>query len=96
LANKPFALIGVNTNGYTPAKLKDVVGNQKLNWRSFADRGEGDKDGESGPLCSKWNLQGTPTIYLLDASGVIRHRWIGSPGEKTLDAAIKRLLQDSP
>ena len=41
MESKPFALIGVNTNGYAVEKLKEVMDKEKLNWRSFAEkRGE--------------------------------------------------------
>jgi hypothetical protein len=92
LDDKPFALIGINTNGYKADKLKSVMDKEKLNWRSFADQAE---DGGLGPICGKWNLQGTPTLFVLDAKGVIRYRWLGSPGEKTIDEAIEKLIKEA-
>jgi hypothetical protein len=63
---------------------------EKLNWRSYSDpRGE---EG-FGPIASRWNLVGTPTLYLLDHKGVIRYKWLGSPGEEAIDAALEKLLQ---
>ncbi len=92
LADKPFALIGVNTNGYDPAKLKKVMDQEKLNWRSFVDARD---KGGMGSITSKWNLVGTPTLYVLDHKGVIRHKWLGSPGEKVIDAAIDKLVKEA-
>jgi hypothetical protein len=65
---------------------------EKLNWRSFADHG-----GKGGlrPICSNWNLQGTPTIYVLDHKGVIRYRWLGSPGGKKIEEAIETLIKEA-
>jgi hypothetical protein len=65
---------------------------EKLNWRSFADHGG--KDG-TGPICTQWNLVGTPTVYILDHKGVIRYKWLGSPGEKVIDSAIDRLIKEA-
>ena len=65
---------------------------EKLNWRSFADHSEG---GDMGPICNQWNLVGTPTLYLLDAKGVIRHKWLGGPGEKAIDEAIEKLIKEA-
>lgn len=65
---------------------------EKLNWRSFADHGS---TPGLGPICGTWNLVGTPTLFVLDANGVIRHRWIGSPGEKKIDEAINRLIVEA-
>jgi hypothetical protein len=90
LADKPFALIGVNVNGYKPDKLKDVMDKEKLNWRSFADPG-----GFTSGISSKWNLQGTPTVYILDHKGVIRHKWLGGPGDKTIDEALEKLIKEA-
>ena len=92
LADKPFALIGVNTNSYDPKKLKDVMDKEKLNWRSFADHGG--KGGGTRPICTQFKLVGTPTLYLLDHKGVIRFKWLGSPGGKKIDEAIDKLIQE--
>ena len=85
LEGRPFALIGVNVNPYGPKELKEVMDKEKLNWRSFA-RGDA--------ITAKWNLRGTPTLYVLDHKGVIRHKWMGSPGETVLDAALEELIKD--
>jgi hypothetical protein len=93
MENKPFALIGVNTNGYTVQKLKEVMDKEKLNWRSFAEKRDGD-DG-MGKITSTFNLQGTPTLFLMDHKGVIRYRWLGSPGEAKIDEAIHALIKEA-
>lgn len=58
---------------------------ENLNWRSTSDR---------GAIAPKWNSPGTPVYYILDPAGVIRNKWVGSPGEKAIDAAIEKLIQD--
>ena len=82
-------MIGVNVNGYDSKKLKAVMGKEKLTWRSFAD---------DGSIVGTWNLPGTPTFYVIDHQGVIRHKWVGSPsdyklgglpGERAIDAASR-------
>jgi hypothetical protein len=47
----------------------------------------------AGPIATKWNLSATPSFYLIDHKGVIRHKWAGPPGENILDAAIDKLIQ---
>ena len=95
LKDRPFALIGVNVNGYDARKLKEVMTREKLNWRSFADQ---------GAIVGKWNLPGTPTYYVIDHKGVIRHKWVGSPADyklgglpdaKAIDAALEKLLKEA-
>ena len=63
------------------------MGKEKLNWRSFAD---------GGAISPRWNLHGTPTLYLIDHKGVIRHKWVGSPGAKAIDEALDRLIKEAP
>jgi thioredoxin-related protein len=84
LAGKPFALLGVHGLGYTTAKLKAVVEKEKLNWRSVSSR----------DIANEWSARGTPTYYLIDPSGMIRFKWVGYPGMKTLDAALEGLLKE--
>ena len=92
MEDKPFALLGVNTNRYDPKKLKEVMDKEQLNWRSFADT----PDGEGlGIISSAWNLQGTPTLFVLDHKGVIRYRWLGSPGENAIDEALNKLIKEA-
>lgn len=78
-------MIGVNTNGYDPKKLKAVMEKYKLNWRSFASR----------EVTDKWNAS-TPGYYVLDQKGVIRHKWMGNtgPGEKAIDTALEKLIHE--
>ena len=66
---------------------------EKLPWRSFVNGEE---------IIATWNLPSTPTFYVIDHQGVIRHKWIGNPGgydqggipeAKTIDAALEKLIQ---
>jgi peroxiredoxin len=91
LNDKPFALIGVNVSGYDAKKLKKVMDKEKLNWRSFADPG----DLGQGAIAAKWNLASMPTLYVIDHKGVIRHKWVGSPGEKAIDVALDKLIKEA-
>jgi hypothetical protein len=89
LEGKPFALIGVNVVGHDARGLKTVMRKEKLTWRSFADPGEIGQ----GAIATRWNLTATPTLYLIDHKGVIRHKWIGGPSGKAIDAALEPLLK---
>jgi hypothetical protein len=84
-------LIGVNVNGYDAKKLKEVMDKEKLTWRSFADPGPLGQ----GAITTQWNLPGTPTYYVIDHKGVIRHKWVGNPGEKVIDAALDKLIEEA-
>ena len=90
LANRPFAIVGVNSDPDLE-KLKADMLKENINWRSFSN---GPK-GTSGPISTQWNVRGWPTMYLIDAKGVIRHTWLGSPGEEVLDEAIDKLVAEA-
>ncbi len=83
---KPFALIGVNTNESEPKKLKAVMDREKLNWRSFVVH---------ETTLEQWNAPGTPMYYVIDHTGVIRYKWFGYPGEKAIDTALEKLIREA-
>ena len=91
LKDKPFALIGVNISGYDAKVLKETMDKEKLPWRSFADRGPLGR----GAIASQWNVTATPTLYVIDHQGVIRYKWVGSPGEKAIDAALEEVIREA-
>ena len=90
MKDKPFALIGVNVGG-NGKNLKEVMRKEALTWRSFADLG----DAGQGPIAARWNLTNTPTLYVLDARGAIRHKWLGSPGHAAIDSALETLIKEA-
>lgn len=77
-------MLGVNMLAHSPEALKKVKNEHKLNWRTFAD---------DGSIAKRWNSPATPSFYIIDHQGFIRHKWIGHPGEKTIEAALEKLLQ---
>ena len=92
LAGKPFTVIGVNVSEKNAADLKKVVEKENLVWRSFSDP----RTSEGwGVISKKWNLSGTPTIYLIDPKGVIRHKWLGGAREKVIEDGVEELIQEA-
>jgi Thioredoxin-like len=85
LENKPFALIGINSDS-NREKLKNHMAKEKITWRSWWDGGSTD-----GPIATKWNVSGWPTIYVLDHKGVIRYKGVR---DKAMDAAVDKLLRE--
>jgi hypothetical protein len=66
LAGKPFALVGVSRNE-TRQGLKKCEEKHGMLWRSFFD-------GQEGPISKRYNIKFMPTVYVLDARGVIRYK----------------------
>ncbi len=90
MEGKPFALVGINSDRDREA-LKEVLKKEGITWRSFWN---GPK-GTAGPISAKWNVHGWPTLFVIDANGIIRHKWLGSPGDKVLDGSIDKLVKDA-
>ena len=59
---------------------------EKLNWRSFVDR---------GAIADVWKPSGTPAFYILDHQGVIRYKWAGAPGAKAIDTALEKVIREA-
>ena len=57
---------------------------EKLNWRTFDDK---------GTINRQWNFPSTPAFYIIDHKGTILRKWIGKPGDRTIDAALEKLIQ---
>jgi hypothetical protein len=90
MVDKPFALVGVNSDRDLE-KLKPVLEEEKITWRSFWNG----KEGTGGPISAEWNVHGWPTLVILDHKGVIRHKFVGSPGDEKLDEAIEKLVAEA-
>jgi peroxiredoxin len=90
LEGKPFTILGVNRDPLSKEALKKVVEDKEITWRSWWDGGS-----MTGPIASKWNAHVGPTLYVLDHKGVIRHKWVGTPAEGTLDKAIEKLVAEA-
>ena len=84
LEGKPFALLGVNSD--PKDRLNQVIKKENMTWRSWWDGGN-----TSGPIATKWNVSGWPTIYVLDHKGVIRYKNVR---EKEMDNAVDALLSE--
>jgi thiol-disulfide isomerase/thioredoxin len=84
--DKPFVIVGVNGDDER-TKAQEVMTKEKMTWPSFWN---GDK-GPDGPLSRAWNVRGWPTIYVLDAKGVIRAKNLRG---KELETAVEELLKE--
>jgi len=85
LENRPFALIGVNSDK-DKDELKKVLEKENITWRSFWNGGS-----TNGPISNAWKVRGWPTIYVLDGNGVIRYRDVRG---EAMDRAVDELLAE--
>ncbi|HWB10426.1 MAG TPA: erythromycin esterase family protein [Pirellulales bacterium] len=90
MAGRPFALIGVN--GDQPGDdLKKKNEEHEINWRSFKNQPRPD----APSISDRWNIQGWPALILMDRNGIIRAKWVGSPGSDVLDEQIEALVKEA-
>lgn len=83
--DRPFALVGVNSDE-DRTRLKERIAEEGITWRSFWDGSTG------GPISTRWNVSGWPTIYVLDHEGVIRFKNVRG---ESLDRAIEELVAEA-
>ncbi len=88
LKDKPFAILGINSDFEgNLAKINAMLKEQGVTWRQAID------GTTSGPLATRWNVRGWPTIYILDAKGVIRFKG-GDARGKNLGVNVDTLLAE--
>ncbi len=71
---------------FSASKVRQVMVEKNLNWRSFVDQ---------GAIAETWKPAGTPAFYIIDHGGVIRYKWAGAPGAKAMDAALERVIREA-
>ena len=85
----PFAIVGVNSD-QDRAQISALCEKQNLSWRSFWNG----PDGSRGPISAAWDVQGWPTVYILDAKGVIRYKSVGAD-LAAIDRTIETLVAET-
>ena len=84
LDGKPFALLGINSDG-DAATVKKILSEQEITWRQAID------EDTAGPLATDWNIKGWPTIFILDEKGVFRFRDLR---DQEMEDAVLKLLTE--
>lgn len=87
--NEPFVIIGINSDTDLE-KMKAVRAKENISWRSFWNG----PLGTGGPISTAWNVRGWPTLYILDAQGVIRCKMEGG-NEELIDQTLEKLIAEA-
>jgi peroxiredoxin len=83
-AGKPFALLEVSSDS-DPEEWQRVMKKEGYTWQCWAD------GGREGPIARRWNVTHWPTVYVLDARGVIRYKELR---DEPLEKAVATLLAE--
>ena len=83
LQDKPFVLLGINTD-VSRRHARKAVAEQHLTWPSWFD------GSTMGPINTLYDTDHWPTIYVLDAKGMIRY--MDPPDlEKVIESLLKEI-----
>lgn len=82
--SKPFALISVSADD-DKKELEDFIAKEPMPWIHWWD-------GAEAALLKQWNVRFFPSLYVIDAKGIIRYKHIR--GEE-LEKAVEKLLSET-
>lgn len=85
LEAEPFALLGINSDG-PASEVNERFESEGISWRQAMD------ESTDGPLATAWNVQGWPTIYVLDVEGRIRYTGVR---DQQMEDAVMTLLAEA-
>ena len=81
---RPFTVLGVDC-GDTREIARKTLEKEKITWPNWHD---GDETG--GRISTQYRVRGYPSLFVLDAEGIIRSRDRGGP---SFDALIETLVK---
>ncbi len=91
--DRDVVLLGVNSDAVLDT-IVQAKERERLDYRTWWDghgQPEADLVAAEGPIATRWNVVGWPTIYVIDEEGVIRH---ADKRGGALVAAVDQLLVD--
>jgi hypothetical protein len=86
MQGRPLVVLGVNNDENRAAARRQAARQGGLK-RSWWD------GGREGLIAARWNVDAFPTIYVIDARGVVRYRAHGF-GQQ-LEAAVEALVREA-
>jgi thiol-disulfide isomerase/thioredoxin len=88
-SGRPFALISVSADE-KPADVTEFLKETPMPWAHW-------HSGMDTGVAAAWNVRGYPTIYVIDAKGIIRGRIVGGGprAEKRLDELVAAAMKEA-
>lgn len=87
LKGKPFTLLSVSCDD-EQENLVAFFEKEKMPWDHWFD-------GKGGAVAKAFRVRAFPTLYLIDATGVIRNKWVGVPPNDKLEKAVEKLVDEA-
>jgi thiol-disulfide isomerase/thioredoxin len=93
LKDRPFVLLGVSGD-HEREKILQVQAAGDVTWRSWWNNEL--LTGKKRSITDIWQVDGWPTLFLLDHKGIVRYQWVGVPSNlNELDQKINKLVGDA-
>ena len=86
MKDKPFELISVSADDKKET-LQKFLEKEPMPWTHWWD------NGPENPVLLKYRVRAFPTLYVIDHTGVIRHKWLGALKPEEMDKAIEELVK---
>jgi thiol-disulfide isomerase/thioredoxin len=91
LRGQPFTLLGVNCED-DQGTARKVMEREGMSWPNWHDGAPGE-----GPIAKRYHIHGYPSIFVLDAKGIIRARQArGEALDQVVDDLLKEMNQATP
>ncbi|MBN9517100.1 TlpA family protein disulfide reductase [bacterium] len=87
MEKKPFVLVSVSADEKRET-LTEFIGREPMPWTHWWN-------GKDGPILEAYRVEAFPTLYLIDARGTIRKKWVGAPENEALDKAVEELVREA-
>lgn len=83
--DKAFAFIGVSADD-KPETVKEFMKKTPMPWTHWWN-------GPDGGIVDDWDVEGFPTVVVIDARGIVRNRFVGFV-DRDLEEAVEKLLKE--
>ena len=87
LKGQPFALLGVDCEANKDT-ARQVMARERMTWPNWFDG-----DAGTGPIAERYHIRSYPSVFILDARGVIRGREAGVGLDQTVDKLLEEMKQ---
>jgi peroxiredoxin len=87
MKDRPFVFVGVSADN-TAEEVREFVRSQNMPWTHVFD-------GPQGPVRRQYQVNAFPTVYVLDAAGVIRFHGRGRQPRGRIEQVVRQLLADA-
>jgi thiol-disulfide isomerase/thioredoxin len=87
MKGKAFELVSVSADDKKET-LTDFLKETPMPWTHWWA-------GQDDSILKTFRVRAFPTLYLIDARGVIRKKWVGSPDNAVLDKAVEELVAEA-